>query len=152
MSSSAADPTITALKLVIFWDIVPCSPHINQRFGRMYHLHLQGWKPWVRNQYPSSLLVSCLDEFLPWRQRWYVPTKCWFTYRQHSTLSQKMTTSVTTAVRTSNPTSLHNWAEFTCKLQFRSESSVRKTFKYLKLHQMWHLVLQINARNNILWH
>jgi hypothetical protein len=28
----------------IFWNIVPCSPYVSRRFGRSYHLHLQGRK------------------------------------------------------------------------------------------------------------
>jgi hypothetical protein len=28
----------------MFWDIAPCSPYVTQRFGRAYHLHLQGRK------------------------------------------------------------------------------------------------------------
>jgi hypothetical protein len=32
------------MKIAIFWDIPPCSPYLNQRFGGMYHLHLQGRK------------------------------------------------------------------------------------------------------------
>jgi hypothetical protein len=27
-----------------FWDIAPCSPYMNRCFGRLYHLHRQGWK------------------------------------------------------------------------------------------------------------
>jgi hypothetical protein len=30
--------------VVIFWDIAPCSLHVNRRFGRTYHLNLQGRK------------------------------------------------------------------------------------------------------------
>jgi hypothetical protein len=25
----------------VFWDVAPCSPYVNQRFGETYHLHLQ---------------------------------------------------------------------------------------------------------------
>jgi hypothetical protein len=35
-------------------------------------------------------MVSCSADFLPWRLSWYVPTKCWFIYRLHGTISQKM--------------------------------------------------------------
>jgi hypothetical protein len=31
-------------KAAIFWDIAPCSQYMNKRFGRTYHLHLQGRK------------------------------------------------------------------------------------------------------------
>jgi hypothetical protein len=31
-------------KASIFRGIAPRSPYVNRRFGRMYHLHLQGWK------------------------------------------------------------------------------------------------------------
>jgi hypothetical protein len=32
------------MKVAISWDVVPCSPYMNQRFGRTFHLHLQGRK------------------------------------------------------------------------------------------------------------
>jgi hypothetical protein len=32
------------LSAAIFWYILPCSTYANQRFGEMYHLHLQGQK------------------------------------------------------------------------------------------------------------
>jgi hypothetical protein len=48
-------------------------------------------------------LVSCSADFWPWRRRWYGPPKLWFTHRLHSTMSQKMTTFIITAVSMSNP-------------------------------------------------
>jgi hypothetical protein len=30
------------MNVPIFWDIAPCIPHVNRRFGRMDHLHIQG--------------------------------------------------------------------------------------------------------------
>jgi hypothetical protein len=32
------------MKISIFWDIAPCSPYMNRRFGRKYLLHLQDRK------------------------------------------------------------------------------------------------------------
>jgi hypothetical protein len=32
------------MRFAIFWDIVPCSPHMSQHFRGIYHLHLQGQK------------------------------------------------------------------------------------------------------------
>jgi hypothetical protein len=32
-------------KIVIFWDIAARGPYMNQRFGGMYRVHLQGLKP-----------------------------------------------------------------------------------------------------------
>jgi hypothetical protein len=32
------------MKIVILWDIAPCSTYMNRRFGRIYHLHFQGRK------------------------------------------------------------------------------------------------------------
>jgi hypothetical protein len=34
--------TAVVIKFAIFWDIAPCSPYMNRRFGGTYHLHLQG--------------------------------------------------------------------------------------------------------------
>jgi hypothetical protein len=30
------------LNVAVFWDIAPCSPNVNRRFGGTYHLHLRG--------------------------------------------------------------------------------------------------------------
>jgi hypothetical protein len=30
------------MKIAIFWNIAPFSPHVNRRFGGMNHVHLQG--------------------------------------------------------------------------------------------------------------
>jgi hypothetical protein len=32
------------MNVTIFWDVVPCSLHMNGRFGGKYRLHLQGRK------------------------------------------------------------------------------------------------------------
>jgi hypothetical protein len=32
------------MNVAIFWNKAPCGPHMNQRFGGTYHLHLQGRK------------------------------------------------------------------------------------------------------------
>jgi hypothetical protein len=29
------------LEVPIFWDILPCTPYMNRRFGKNYHLHLK---------------------------------------------------------------------------------------------------------------
>jgi hypothetical protein len=36
--------TAVGSKVAIFWNKAPCSPYMNQRFGRRYHFHLQGRK------------------------------------------------------------------------------------------------------------
>jgi hypothetical protein len=33
--------TALVMNVAIFWDIAPCSPYVNLRFGATYH-HLQG--------------------------------------------------------------------------------------------------------------
>jgi hypothetical protein len=33
--------SLQPLDVVIFWDIAPCSPFVNRRFGGTYHLHAQ---------------------------------------------------------------------------------------------------------------
>jgi hypothetical protein len=32
------------MNAAIIWDIAPCSPHVDGRFGRTYHIYLQGKK------------------------------------------------------------------------------------------------------------
>jgi hypothetical protein len=46
LSSYVRSEVLTAavMNVVIFWDIAPCSPFVNQRFRRTYDLHLQGKK------------------------------------------------------------------------------------------------------------
>jgi hypothetical protein len=34
--------TAVDMNVAIFWDIAPCSTYVNQRFGGVYHLRLQG--------------------------------------------------------------------------------------------------------------
>jgi hypothetical protein len=36
--------TVVVTNVAIFWDIAPCTPYVNRRFGGTYHLHLQGRK------------------------------------------------------------------------------------------------------------
>jgi hypothetical protein len=36
--------TAVVMNVSMFWDIVPCGPYANRRFGGKYHPHLQGWK------------------------------------------------------------------------------------------------------------
>jgi hypothetical protein len=81
--------------VAIFWDIAPCSPYVNRRFGGTYHHHLQRLKPVV----PSHLLHGgfVLGCFRPWRWRWYVPPKCRFTYGLHGSISQKMVSFIPTS-------------------------------------------------------
>jgi hypothetical protein len=34
--------TVAVMKVVIFWDVAPCSPYVIRRFGRTYHILIQG--------------------------------------------------------------------------------------------------------------
>jgi hypothetical protein len=63
-------------------------------FGGTYRLHLQSRKS---AEQETGLLAGGYVGF--W---WYVPPKRWFTYGLHGTISRKMTTFITTAVRTSD--------------------------------------------------
>jgi hypothetical protein len=49
-----------ALKISVFWDIMPCSQmKVNPPFGRTHHLHFQGGRvSQVRNQYEVSRTVK----------------------------------------------------------------------------------------------
>jgi hypothetical protein len=53
-------PTAVVMKSFIFWDITPCSPlKMNQRFGEICRLHLQGRRmSQARNQ--PGLLAICV--------------------------------------------------------------------------------------------
>jgi hypothetical protein len=55
-SSCYAGSCLSNLNADIFWDIAPCSPYVNRRFGGKYPLHLQG-----KNQ-PSKKLSSSRSE------------------------------------------------------------------------------------------
>jgi hypothetical protein len=72
------------MDVAIFWDIAPCSPYVNRRFGRTYHLHLHG--------------------------RWssYVPTNRLFTYELRDATYQKMATFMPIVVRISNLSLSHS--------------------------------------------
>jgi hypothetical protein len=35
-------PTAVGANVAILWDIAPCNPYVNRRFGGTYHLHFQG--------------------------------------------------------------------------------------------------------------
>jgi hypothetical protein len=49
--------TAVVMKIVIFWDIAPCSPYMNRRFGGTYHFHLQGRKSAERRlRFPLPIL------------------------------------------------------------------------------------------------
>jgi hypothetical protein len=81
-------------KSSIFWDIMPWNPFkANRRFGGTYSLRLHGRRiSRARNQLQNK-----------WRR--YVPPKRRLTFnRLHDAISQKVVRFITTAVRTSNPT------------------------------------------------
>jgi hypothetical protein len=59
------------MKVAIFWDIAPCSPYMNGRFGGTYLLHFQGRK-------------AAEQEISVYKQR--------FIYGLHVAISQKMAT------------------------------------------------------------
>jgi hypothetical protein len=49
------------MKAAVSWDIAPCSPYMNQRFGGTYYLHLQGGESDERE---TSVLAALGDTFL----------------------------------------------------------------------------------------
>jgi hypothetical protein len=97
---------------------MPCSPlKVNQHFGGTYCFHLQCQRiSWTRNQGESRWKQSSLTTyfragfllrlfFCHWRWRRYVSPKHWLTFNGlHGIISQKIVLSLTTTVRTSNPT------------------------------------------------
>jgi hypothetical protein len=53
--------TAVVIKTAILWDIAPCSPYMNRRFGGMYHIHLPGRKSAAQETSESRWLgrMSC---------------------------------------------------------------------------------------------
>jgi hypothetical protein len=50
------------MNVAIFWDLAPCSPYVNRRFGGTYHLHLQGRKSLrqeTSDQQVAGLIFDC---------------------------------------------------------------------------------------------
>jgi hypothetical protein len=99
------------LKIAIVWNIAPCSPYMNRRFGGMYRLHIQGPKSVEQEinvraggqaEWAAVMLVSCSVDFGPWRGRRCVPPKRRFIYGLRGAISQKMAIFITTSAKTSN--------------------------------------------------
>jgi hypothetical protein len=79
--------TVVVMKITVFWDITPCSPlKFNRRFGRTYHLHLQGRK--ISQQETS---VKAGDLFFDPEDGGDVPPKRRLTFNGlHGVISQNM--------------------------------------------------------------
>jgi hypothetical protein len=50
------------MNFAIIWDLTPCSPCVNRRFGGTYHLYVRGLK--YTEQYTSARQVARLMCFL----------------------------------------------------------------------------------------
>jgi hypothetical protein len=75
--------TDIVMNVVIFWDIVPCSLYVNQRFWGTCHFHLQGQKPACSRLLGTCCTqVSCSAYIRPWTW-WYIPPKCRLIYGLH---------------------------------------------------------------------
>jgi hypothetical protein len=59
--------TAVVMNVALFWDIAPCSPYVNRRFGGIYHIYRVENHPSKEprcSRWPaSSMLVSCSDKF-----------------------------------------------------------------------------------------
>jgi hypothetical protein len=114
----------TKVKSTILWDITMCSPlKVNQRSGGTYRLYLQGLSiTRARNrvkadgkqshQSERALLATCLHasfllgSFFDPEDGGNVPPKRWLTFNGvHDIIYQTLLLFITTAVRTSYPTS-----------------------------------------------
>jgi hypothetical protein len=53
--------TAVVRNVAIFWDIAPCSPYVNRRFGRTYHVQLGDRKMnRTRNQHVAlNIICDC---------------------------------------------------------------------------------------------
>jgi hypothetical protein len=107
--------TSAYLKRTIFWDMTPCSLlKVNRRFGGTYRLHLQGRRIRRASNQRESRRQAEQGWFLarlilrPWRWRQYVTPKRRLTFTGlHGVISQKIVLFITTALRTSNPSSTY---------------------------------------------
>jgi hypothetical protein len=72
------------MDVVIFWDIVPCSPHVNQRFRGTYHLHLQGHYEPSKKSACSSWFIYGLDGVI---DSLYVMTHALYTVKHYPSIS-----------------------------------------------------------------
>jgi hypothetical protein len=50
--------TAVTMKNAVFWDVAPCRSYVNQRFGGIYCLHLQGRKIRKRGTSVNACLQS----------------------------------------------------------------------------------------------
>jgi hypothetical protein len=101
---------LTKSKSSIFWDITPCgSLKINRRFGG-----------------------KCRHLLRPWRWRRHFPPKCRLTFNWlHGVISQKIELFITTAVRTSNPTSAGTLGiKWLCINFWTSTMEITRTYLY----------------------
>jgi hypothetical protein len=73
-----------------FWDRAPCSAYVNRRFGRTYHLGLA----------VCCMLVIALPIFDLVNEDMLLRNVC--SHTDSSSITQKVATFITTAVRTSN--------------------------------------------------
>jgi hypothetical protein len=99
-----------------------------------YHFHLQGKNQPSKKPECSRCLANAgflLGWFLPWRWRWYLPLKHRLTYGLRDAISQKIATFITTAVRTSNPTS---WAQFQklCRMKYLGRLTILLTLQWIQ--------------------
>jgi hypothetical protein len=79
-------------KTVIFWDITPCSAlKVNRRFRGTCHLHLQGRGMRQAETSMKQVGSSAWLILRPWRLRWHIPVKRWFTFSElHAVMSYKI--------------------------------------------------------------
>jgi hypothetical protein len=55
------------MNVSMFWNIAPCSPHVNRHLGATFHLHLQGQTSAEQETNVKQVvsLVSWSADFLP---------------------------------------------------------------------------------------
>jgi hypothetical protein len=133
------------LKSIIFWDVTPCSVlRCSRCFGGTYRLHLQGWRKFFSKKQHWFLLKFFLQ---PCRWRRYVPPKRRLHLNTlHGVTSQKMILFITTAVKTSNPTSM-------LLLQSRNHSVyiiLVYTINYVYMSLSVSTVLDLTLKQNIM--
>jgi hypothetical protein len=53
------------MNVTIFWDIAPCSPYVNRRFGGTYHLYLQGRKSVMEGTSLQQVHIRTTRRYIP---------------------------------------------------------------------------------------
>jgi hypothetical protein len=131
---------------------MPCHLYVNRRFGGTCHLHLRCLSTFCT-------LVSCWADFRTWNWSLFIPPKRRFINGVQGTIFQKMTTVVTTAVRTSKFGQQFHWnTRLPRKRRMNNAKYLRKVFCFITIYSSYQSIFSHkyrsgdNSGNNVqLW-